>query len=386
MRVAYVITQSDVIGGASVHVLDLATGAASAGVDVTVLVGGRGELFRRLTSRNIHCVSLEHLKREFSPVSDFLAFLELRRHLSELQPDLVHLHSSKAGVIGRLAANALSIPTVFTAHGWAFTEGISPLRRTIYRQIERYMVRFSDRIITVSDYDRRLALSAGVGSETMITTIHNGIPLQEHTAQVDKPDDTVTMIMVARFDDQKDQESVIRAVTDLPDLPDLTWRLHFVGDGPNRTALEDMVGRQSRGKHIFFHGACDDVPERLAQADIFILMSNWEGLPLSILEAMRAGLPVIASNVGGVSETIDDGETGILVSRGDVDQLRIAISTLIGDAELRKSMGDRAIKKFETEFSFEGMLSSTMNIYSQLCPNSCRVDSTLNSTSSKKKW
>lgn len=363
MRVAYVITQSDVIGGASIHLLDLATGILSMGIDVTVLVGGNGPLIQSLSNRGIHCISLKHLKRDIAPVSDYLAFRELRRHLKKLKPDIVHLHSSKAGVLGRLAARSVSIPTVFTAHGWAFTEGVSPTRRVIYRQIERYMARFSNRIITVSDYDRNLALAAGVGSNSLITTVHNGIPNLQNEPQEKEQDDSVTMIMVARFDKPKDHESVIRAVTGLHSTK---WKLHLVGDGPTYRQSKELARRNGIEDKVCFPGLCDDVPERLARADIFILMSNWEGLPLSILEAMRASLPTIASNVGGVPETVDDGETGFLVPRGDAEHLRTAITALIQDSELRKKMGIRANEKFLRSFSFEQMLTSTAEIYRQL--------------------
>ena len=369
MRIVYVITQSDVIGGASVHLLDLASGAQQQGHEVVVLAGGDGVFLERVKAAGLNGRSLRHLCREIKPRSDLLGLLELRRVFKELKPDLVHLHSSKAGILGRLAAKSLSLPTVFTAHGWAFTEGVSAKRRALYRVIERYVAGYTDKIITVSDYDRRLALEAKVGSAQRIRTVHNGMPrvdvLPPALLLTDMPPtDAVRLIMVARFDEQKSQLGLLEGLARVAHHHN--WTLELVGDGP---LLESVCARAAQlelSDRVVFSGSCNDVARRLAQSDVFVLISNWEGLPLSILEAMRAGLPVIASRVGGVPEAVVDGETGYLVERGDAEGLGQALTRLLESADLRQQMGRQGKAKFEAEFTFDTMLARTLAVYDEV--------------------
>ena len=368
MRIVYVITQSDVIGGASVHLLDLASGARQQGHEVVVLAGGDGVFLERVKAAGLNGRSLRHLCREIKPRSDLLGLLELRRVFKELKPDLVHLHSSKAGILGRLAAKSLSLPTVFTAHGWAFTEGVSAKRRALYRVIERYVAGYTDRIITVSDYDRRLALEAKVGSAQRIRTVHNGMPrvdvLPPALLLTDMPPtDAVRLIMVARFDEQKNHLGLLEG---LARVANHNWTLELVGDGPLLESVRARAAQLELSDRVVFSGSCNDVARRLAQSDVFVLISNWEGLPLSILEAMRAGLPVIASRVGGVPEAVVDGETGYLVERGDAEGLGQALTRLLESPELRQQMGRQGKTKFEAEFTFDTMLARTLAVYNEV--------------------
>lgn len=366
LKITYILTRSDVIGGASVHLLDLAHGAQRAGHDVTILVGGDGIFFESAKGRGLSCFSLKYMKREIEVASDFLGFFEIRRFIKKLRPDIVHVHSSKAGALGRLACKSLSVPVIFTAHGWAFTEGVSERRRKIYTFIERYMAQISDKIITVSEYDRRLALARGVGSEKGIVTIHNGMPLlpkKQRGNDCSKDEDAVFLIMVARFDEPKDQRALVKA---LAPLKELKWKLELVGGGPLLEETRQVAEKLGLKDRVTFSGFCNDVAKRLERADIFVLISHWEGLPLTILEAMRAGLPVVASDVGGVSETIVNSETGFLVPRGNEQALTNALSYLIGSKRARETMGERGRCKFERCFTFEMMLKRTFDIYAEV--------------------
>ncbi len=301
MRIAYVITQSDSIGGASIHVRDLAQYFKEQGNQVCVLVGGNGTFISHLEERGIPYISIPNMVRPISPVNDILAYREIRKALSELKPDIVTTHSSKAGVLGRLAAKSLGIPVIFTAHGWAFTEGVSETKRFLYKHIERSMSRFSDKIITVSEYDRQLALQEKVAPEEKMVTIHNGMPDISPELYADPGAEPPRIIMVARFDSQKDHATLLRA---LSGLKHLSWNLELVGDGPLLEETKKLASDLGIAKRVNFTGATNDVPERLSKSQIFVLSTNWEGLPLTIIEAMRAGLPVIASNVGGCSEAV----------------------------------------------------------------------------------
>ena len=363
MRILYVITRSDVMGGASVHLLDLASGVQEAGHEVLIVVGGHGIFIERAKERRLTCVSVNNLVRPLSIISDFRCYLELKRIVSAWKPDLIHAHSSKAGIIGRLVAKALSIPCVFTAHGWAFTEGVSASRRFLYRWIERAVANLANKIITVSNYDRSLALRSGVGNADLIVTIHNGMPSVEENSAPKAPSEITRLIMVARFDAPKDHAFLVCA---LSSLTRNDWTMEFVGDGPTMPQVKQLVTDLNLEDKIFFRGACSDVFERLSRSDVFCLISNWEGLPLTVLEAMRSGLPVIASGVGGVPEAVEQQKTGFLVAKHDHDGLVSALSTLIGSRELRSDMGIKGKSRFFSDFTFELMLQRTITVYSEV--------------------
>lgn len=358
------MTRSDVIGGAGVHLLDLARGVQDAGHDVTIVVGGKGVFFEHANALGFKCISLKHMVREIHPIKDILGFLELREVIRVCAPEIIHLHSSKAGLIGRVVARSLNIPSIFTVHGWAFTEGVSKGRRAFYKIIERAMTFLSDRIITVSNYDKNLALNHGIGNSNLISTIHNGIhDTQPQKQAVRSATQAARMIMVARFEEPKNQHALLQA---LASLKSLSWELEFVGDGPSLSFVHSYAEELGLKERVVFSGACNDVANRLAGADIFCLISDWEALPLTILEAMRAHLPVIASNVGGIPELVENNKTGILVDRNDINSLAAAIKRLIGSPEVSAEMGACGRKKFEKNFIFNRMLTDTLVLYNSI--------------------
>lgn len=364
MKVIFVITRSDVMGGASVHLLDLAAGLQSCGYDITILVGGQGVFLQHAQDRSLSCISLKYLTREIDLVIDIKAIFELRGVLKRLKPDLIHLHSSKAGIIGRISAIGLPAPCIFTAHGWAFTEGVSPRRRFLYRFIERLIAPLAKRIITVSDYDRTLALAGRVALPGQLAVVHNGMPdiSAKMRAQRVALGDIVRFVMVARFEAPKDQLSLLRAFAALPSGQ---WRLELIGDGPQMQAAIDLATSLGLADSVIFSGACIDVASRLAASDVFILISRWEGLPLTILEAMRAGLPVIASDVGGVAEAVQDGETGYLIKRDATGLLIERLGLLLADVEMRRRMGEAGRLRYESDFTFSLMLDKTIAVYEE---------------------
>lgn len=363
MKIVFVITRSDVIGGASVHLLDLARGMQQAGHEVIILVGGDGIFLEHAKERDLRCISLRYMVREINPIKDLLGYFELRRVVLSIKPDIIHLHSSKAGMLGRMAAKSLSIPAVFTAHGWAFTEGVSTANRIVYRAIERFMARFTSRIITVSEYDRKLALNCGLGNASLVTAIHNGMPDSLIKNSLRSSEDAVKLIMVARFDIPKNHCALLDA---LAHVKHLAWEMEFVGDGPLLNTVREYAQDLGLATRVIFSGACNDVVSRLAGADVFFLISNWEGLPLTILEAMRAGLPVVASRVGGVPEAVDEGETGFLIDRDDRRALVAAINSLVESEDRRRCMGENGRIKFSNNFTFEKMLQKTLAVYSEV--------------------
>jgi len=349
------------MGGASVHLLDLASGMQNAGHDVIVLAGGSGILFDKAAGLGIKCQSVTYLKRKISPVEDVKCFFSLRDIFNANKPDMIHVHSSKAGILGRLAAKSLGIPVIFTAHGWAFTEGTPKSTRLIYCYVERFAAYLCTAIITVSDYDRCLALSYGIGNEQLITTVHNGMPdILSTKISKENESSSCKLVMVARFDFPKNHHDLLYA---LANIIDCDWSLDLIGDGPLFDDVKLLAEKLNINQRINFVGASNKVSEYLSTADVFVLISNWEGLPLTILEAMRAGLPVVASDVGGVAECVVLQKTGFLIDRGDIKALALSLEQLINSPNLRKSMGENSRILFETSFTFNHMFNDTLNIY-----------------------
>ena len=370
MRIVYVITRADEIGGAQVHVRDLASAMHAAGHEVTVLAGVGGVLFDQVAERGVPFRLVSHLVRPIAPHRDLAALRELKALFRELRPDLVSTHSSKAGWLGRLAASQLRIPVIFTAHGWAFTEGPAAALRWLYARAERAAAPLADHIITVSEYDRDLALTHRVAPQQKITRIHNGIVDRTPNKRT-RPDTGVPcIVMIGRFAAPKDQPILLRA---LGQLRGLKWRLELVGDGPRQPeaiALAEALGIADR---VRFLGERYDVNAILADADIGVLISNWEGFPRSILETMSTGLPVVASDVGGIPEAVEEGETGFLVPRQDIRLLTDRLRLLLTNAHLRHTLGAKGRLRYEQEFQFELMFERTLALYQQILPHDLRA-------------
>ncbi|MCL5105315.1 MAG: glycosyltransferase family 4 protein [Armatimonadetes bacterium] len=367
MRIVYVITRADDIGGAQIHVRDLSYSLLRRGHEVAVIGGGYGAFSDELDRLGVPFHSSKSLVRPLHLRHDLRALMQIRRLLSKLRPDIVSTHSSKAGLLGRLAAKSLRIPVIFTAHGWAFTDGVAPRSARLYCLLERLAARSCGRIITVSEYDRALGLRRHIAPPGKLAMVHNGVLDLSRDFMCDPTAHPPRLVMVAGFRKQKDHQTLIRALSELRRCP---WTLELIGDEPDcniensrQAALREMITSHGLEGRVSLLGRRLDIAERLAGSQIFILISNWEGLPRSILEAMRAGMPVVATDVGGVNESVNDGITGFLVPRGDTAVLRDRLSRLISDPLLRARMGALGRARFETHFTFEDMLRRTLNVY-----------------------
>ena len=360
VKIAYLVTRADPIGGAQVHVRDLTIAARDLGHEPSVIAGGSGPFTETLRAQGIPTYSLPHLVAPIQPWNDWRALGEIHSALRKVQPDLLSTHSSKAGVLGRLAGRSIGIPVIFTAHGWAFTPGVPRLRAAVYQRIERMAGGLASRIITVSDFDRKLALAGGIATEKQIVTVHNGMPDIPAERRADPGRSPVRLVMVARFEGQKDHRTLLHA---LGGLRQHRWELDLIGDGPLKPEIAALADSLGLGDRVRFLGQVLDVEARLAEAQAFLLISNWEGFPRSILEAMRAGLPVVASAVGGIEESVHDGECGFVVQRGDTAGLRSRIEQLLLDAELRQRMGANGRSRYERDFTLARTVEETLAVY-----------------------
>ena len=363
MRVVFIITRSGDLGGAQVHVRDLSSALRQLGHEPIVLAGENGVLADDLRERGVEFHSLRWMTRPIRPLWDLRAVSEMRDVLRRLQPDIVSVHCTKAGVLGRIAGRSLGIPTLFTAHGWYFTEGCPPLQRVVYRWIEKASAPLADRIITVSEWDRDLAVRSRVAKPAEMVTIHNAMPDVESTLRAEPQASPPRLLMVARFAKQKDHPTLFRA---LSGLLDLDWQLDLVGDGELRGQMEEEAWLLGLGSRVSFLNFRRDVPRLLAGAQVFLLISNWEGFPRSVLEGMRAGLPVVASRVGGIAEAVVDGHTGFVLPRHDVEGLRNRVRALIVDPELRQRMGAAGRARYEERFTLDHLVTRTVETYETL--------------------
>lgn len=360
MKIAFVITRSDDIGGAQIHVRDLSTALRAAGHDAVVVAGANGVLADQLRARGVPYYPVHHLARAVGPLQDIRSIVELREVLREIRPDIISTHSTKAGFIGRIAGKSLGISTLFTAHGWGFTDGRPPLQVAAFWVIERTAAAWAARIITVCESDRAAAVRMHVAPSDRLVTIHNAMPDVNRTLRAQPGKSPAQLVMVARLSHWKDQPTLLQA---LAGLKELDWRLELIGDGPLREELEALVESLGLTARVAFLGYRRDVPERIADAQVFVLMSKWEGFPRSILEAMRAGLPVVATDVGGVRESVVDGTTGFVIPPGDTDRLRESLRQLISDADLRVRMGRAGRIRYEEKFTFDRLVERTTEVY-----------------------
>jgi glycosyltransferase involved in cell wall biosynthesis len=351
------------LGGAQAHVRDLAIALKEQGEQVTVLAGSRGVLFEALEERVVSWQSLTNLTHPINPYLDLKALHEVKEILREIKPDLVTTHSNKAGLIGRLAAKALKVPVIHTSHGFLFGGRAHSIPGYFYRFAEKIASGAADRVICVAASEYNLALDLKVIKPAKLSLVHNGIPDLNQEYQAEPDNNPPRLISVARFTEPKDQLTLLRALAGLNHLP---WTLDLIGDGPRLKDAEKLASHPLLAGRVKFWGTHGAVHELLAESSLFILSSRREGFPISILEAMRAGLPVIASAVGGIGEAVIDGETGYLVPAGDSSTMRKRICALLEDPHLRKKMGARGRERFLQRFTLDQMVEKTLNIYREV--------------------
>jgi glycosyltransferase involved in cell wall biosynthesis len=365
MKILYLVTRAD-RGGAQVHIVDLIRGFRDR-CEIEVAAGEEGYLFDEARRLRARCHAIPHLGHSMRPLHDLQALKETIALLCRVRPDVVHAHTSKAGVVGRMAAWICGIPAVFTAHTWCFAEGTSWKWKLGGGPFERIAGMAGGPIINVSHANRELALRCRVAPPERLEVIHNGIPWEPLPPALppDRPDEPI-VIMVARFVPQKNQAMLLEAAARVR----VRYRIQFVGDGPTLPQVQKRAARLGLLGRVEFLGERADVPELLRRASVFALPTHWEGLPISILEAMRAGLPIVASNVGGVSEALIDGQNGFLTRRKDTAAFARSLEVLLGNEAQRRRMGDAGRSLFERQFTSERMIAKTWSVYERAleCP------------------
>jgi glycosyltransferase involved in cell wall biosynthesis len=358
LRVSQIITRGDEAGGAQQHVAQLASCLNARGWVVDVVAGSH-EFFDTELPGSVIRTSIASLRRQIGFRQDLAALKELIGHLRSTEPDLVAAHSAKATVLARLACRVVRRPCVITYHGAPFTEGLPWKSRILGGIVEFSLRRLSRSQIYVSEKDLRVSSRFKINRK--LSGHHpNGIPSVPSPGER-AAKEVLRILMVARFSRQKDFGSLIRAFASLQ-APH-SHRLVLVGDGPDRAEMESLAHQLGVGTSVDFLGVRDDVSDLLDGADIFVLSSRYEGAPLTVLEALRAELPVIASDVGDLRSMIVDGTDGLLFPREDVAALAVCLNQLIDNASLRKSLASAGRARFERDFVENQMIDSTEMLY-----------------------
>ena len=360
LRVLVFITRGEP-GGAQVHVVSLVRGLLPQ-VEMIVGVGDDDDyLASTLRADGVAVHTLPDLQRSISPSVDARALRAMRSIIQDVRPHIVHTHSTKAGLLGRLAARLEGIPAIHTAHAWSFSDGLPRRRKAFAIPTEALAGRITRRFIVVSEADREIALRYRVARDAQVCIVHNGVVDVAQRADPGQGEPPV-IAMVARLAAPKDHDLLLRALAGVR----APFRLQLIGDGPDRGAIEAQCDALGLGERVALLGVRRDVPDLLAQVHLFALISRQEGFPLATLEAMRAGLPVIASDVGGAREAVAHEQTGLLIARGDEVGLRGALERLLSDPGLRRAMGRAGRQAFEERFTVEQMNQRTLSVYTDI--------------------
>ncbi len=364
MKLLYIITQADG-GGAQNYTLEMARhfgGAIAAG-------SNENRLFREATKFGVETFPLEHLKRAINPWHDFLGAWEIRELIKNYKPDVVHLNSSKAGVLGSFAAIGLKTKVVFTAHGFIFNEPLSYALKSFYIALEKTASAYRDFIICVSNADKQSALDNHLISVDKISVIHNGLePIDfferdEARQTLGLATNKILIGCVANFYKTKGVDVLIEAIAMMSD--DIKGKIQVIlfGDGPESEDLRLKI-KDLRLKHIVVMlGKVDQAARYLKALDIFVLPSRKEGFPYALLEAMQTGLPIIATNVGGNAEAL--GNAGILVDPENPKALSAALSTLLLDSNRVQLLSKKSSERAKL-FTAEKMFEETKKVYEKI--------------------
>ena len=385
MKIAHVITRM-ILGGAQENTLLTCEGLAARGHEVTLITGPprgpEGELLARARAGGYPVVVAGALRRQIHPLHDLRAYRALWKLLAQLGPDVVHTHSSKAGILARRAAWKLrsrglapaTMKIVHTIHGLPFHRYNSPFANAVYVALERQAARHTDALISVADAMTRQALAAGVGSAGQYTTIHSGLRVDDFLAapagvenfrrSLGLSGGDMLVTQVSRLAKLKGHEYILAAAQRIADR-----RVHFcfVGDGQSRGRIERAIAKAGLSGRIHLTGLVppQQIPLIMHASDIIVHCSLREGLARALPQAMLAGKPVVSFDSDGAAEVVN-ADTGVLLAAGDVAGLKVAIETLTAAPDLRRRLGHTATQRARKIFDHDSMVDKIERLYEQL--------------------
>ena len=333
---------------------------------------------------NIKTIPVDSLVRDISPTKEIVALPDLVKVLSKGNYNLVHLNSSKAGLIGSLAAKMYSmnpmnlrLRVVYTAHGFVFNEPLAPRTKKMYKMSEKFSTALQHLIITVSDYDKKSALENKIGSKRKLHTVHNGLDFgryhfldsQEARQQLNLSENKKYFGTIASFYKTKGYEFLLEAIKLLkeensPLLDTYNWA--FMGDGPELDNIKKLAKEYNVSDYVKFLGEKENAWKYLNAFDYFILPSTKEGLPYTILEAGLAKLPTISTQVGGIPEILTNDKTGLVVPPANPLSLAEAMKKLDKDQALSNTLAENNFKNIRENFGLQKTLTKTEELYLKL--------------------
>lgn len=357
-----VITRADTIGGAQKHVLDISTELLKHDYEVHVISSGDGPFRALIEKSNIPYHKLLNFKREPNLFDDIGVVLQLRRLIKLHQPHVVALHSVKAGLVGRLSSIGLNCNVIYTAHGWSHIRSASRFNKKIYSFLEKFLSFFSSHVICVSDEDYSFALNSIGISIKKLRLIPNGtiVPKFDELDAVRKKTDCLNLLSVVRFQEPKDFDTLLNA---LRLIKDSCWHLSLLGDGEDFDLVKSKIVSYGLENKISLEGFHTEISCYYKMADVILLISKSEGLPMSLIEAMSYSKMLIGSNVGGIPELITHNWNGYLVDDGDFISLSKYISVILREINICKVFGDRSFERFIDKYTFDKMLLDTLTVY-----------------------
>lgn len=376
LNLLQIITELE-LGGAQKNVLHIAALLDKDRYELSLLSSNKGILAAdALNIPKVNAAFLPALRRPISPLRDLLTLIQLTRFIKNNKFDLVHTHSSKAGILGRWAARFAAAPVILhTVHGWGFNQRQNPLTRGFFAFLERITARVTDKLIAVSEGDIRTGLDAGIAAPDKYALIRYGIPVEEFSGcrdgikkkkeELGLNADSPVVGMVACFKPQKAPRDFLKiAALVKKDFPETKFLM--VGDGILRRKSEGLRDRLGLKEDVFFTGWRRDIPRILPVLDVFVLTSLWEGLPVVILEAMACALPVVATSTEGARELIRPGINGFLAPLGDVRAMAQKIGVLLKDKALSHKMGQEGRRLLTAGFRVENMVQEIGRLYQDL--------------------
>lgn len=353
MRVLFLITNAD-LSGAPIHLLDLAKGIKEKH-EILVVFGVNGPIIKDFNAADLNTKVLHTMKSDFNVLNDIRSIKSFIKIIREFNPDIIHSHSSKAGLIGRISSYLMNVKSVFTVHGWGFGENQGKVKSFVLIAMEKFLKRLTSYYIFVSEFDFEVAKQKF--GRVKGSVIYNGSNFKIYN-QLGRIE--LDMIMVARNDPQKDYETLIKALK-----VSKFNSIKFVGKGTDsqefKNHVQSLVG--DNYSKIEFLGERRDIDVLLENSNLFVLSTNYEGLPISIIEAMSKSLPIIATNVGGISELVSDECNGFLVEHRNPNQLSEKINILSEDVFLRNKFGDISKEIYLEKFQSQKMVECTLSVY-----------------------
>lgn len=358
MRILIIITKGD-LGGAQTHVFELCR-ALKQKFEFLVLIGGqkRSPLELELKKIGVATLSVGALSNSLSPLHLIKSIREVRNQIKIWKPDVIHAHSAVAGVVGRIAGFLARTPVIYTVHGFGFKPQVPLLRRTVVLSIEKLLARLTTRMICVSQFELHLAKKLSISADR-ITVVSNGIA--DWPSRCDPGIEPVSLIMVARMAPPKRHDLLLQALVLLRERGMNLPKVIFAGGGPELINAQISCD-SNKLDMVEMPGDLGGIPDILARNQLFILLSDHEGQPISIIEAMRAGMPIIASDLPGIRSQISHRSEGLLINN-NANAVADALQMLLNDTAMRIRMGKSARVRYESEFNSENMANDVAGIY-----------------------